>query len=60
MIFEGPRYELSTVTIKLSPAPARGEITITSNRGAVVEAENSAQIVSVRDQDLPSHQLSWM
>jgi hemoglobin/transferrin/lactoferrin receptor protein len=51
MIFEVPRYELPTITIKLSPAPVRGEITITANRGAVVEAENSAQIVSVRDQD---------
>ena len=40
MIFEVPRYEQPTITIRLSPAPVRGEITITANRGAVVEAEN--------------------
>ena len=50
MIFEVPNYELPAITIKLSPAPVRGEITITANRGAAVEAESSAQIVSVRDQ----------
>jgi hemoglobin/transferrin/lactoferrin receptor protein len=50
-IFAVPRYESPAITIKLSPAPVRGEITVTANRGAVVEAENSAQIVNVRDQD---------
>lgn len=51
MILEVPRYDAASITIKLSPAPVRGEITITANRGAAIEAENSAQIVSVRNQD---------
>ena len=50
MIFEVPPYERREIEIKLAPAPLRGEITITANRGAVIEAENSAPIVKVRDQ----------
>lgn len=51
MILEFPHYEPAEIAIKLSPARVRGEITITANRGAVIEAENSAPMVSVRDQD---------
>ncbi len=51
MIFDVPRYKRREIQIKLAPAPLRGEITITANRGAVIEAENSAPVVSVRDQN---------
>lgn len=54
MILEVPRYQspkmAPEIAIKLSPAQIRGEITITANRGAVVETENSAPVVSVREQ----------
>jgi len=50
VILEIPRNQPPEITIKLSPAQVRGEITITANRGAVIEAENSAPVVNVRDQ----------
>ncbi|MGH9937957.1 MAG: TonB-dependent receptor plug domain-containing protein, partial [Blastocatellia bacterium] len=49
MVFEVPPYERRAIEIKLAPAPLRGEITITANRGAVIEAENSAPVVNARD-----------
>jgi hemoglobin/transferrin/lactoferrin receptor protein len=51
MILDILPNESPAIRIKLSPAPVRGEMTITANRGAVVETENSAQIVNVSDQD---------
>jgi outer membrane receptor protein involved in Fe transport len=51
MIFEVSHYAQRMITIKLSLAPLRSEVTITASRGAVIETDNSSPIVNVRDQE---------